>query len=92
MENQVTEEPKPMSELDKLWQEYLQACCEAGQLHFAFEQLDSQKHDLQKKLEATERRIKQISQKHRDLHVKTQMNSNPNKDEPSQPILDPKAH
>lgn len=54
-------------ELQSLYQEYLQKCCEVGQLRYNLDQLDSQKREMEKNLEVTERAVKGAAQKHREL-------------------------
>lgn len=54
-------------ELHSLYQEYLQKCCEVGQLRYNLDQLDSQKREMEKNLEVTERGVRNSAQKHREL-------------------------
>jgi uncharacterized membrane-anchored protein YhcB (DUF1043 family) len=56
-----------VTESQKLWQEYLQKCCEVGQIRHQLDQLDSQKREIEKNLDVTERSVKSVAQKHRDL-------------------------
>jgi len=59
-----------VDESQKLWQEYLQKCCEVGQLLHALEQLDGQRNDLEKNVEVTQRAVKSLAAKHRELTQK----------------------
>lgn len=52
-----------LDESQQLWQSYLQKCCEYGQLTHALEQIDSQKRDIEKKVEITMREVKSFSNK-----------------------------
>lgn len=54
-------------ELQKIYQEYLQKCCEVGQIMYNLDQLDGQRVELEKKLEVTERAARSAAHKHRDL-------------------------
>jgi predicted nuclease with TOPRIM domain len=65
MEKDVTSSLPPQSESDKLWQEYLQKCCEVGQLRDALKQLDSQKNQIEKNIEVTERAVSSVREKHK---------------------------
>jgi len=67
MEKPVTE----LTEAQKLWQEYLQKCCEVGQIMHTLEQLESQKREFEKNLEVTQRAVKSVANKHRELQQKT---------------------
>ncbi len=57
-------------ELTKIYQEYLQKCCEVGQIRFNLDQLDSQKREMEKNLEVTERAVKSAASRHRELQQK----------------------
>jgi hypothetical protein len=57
------EDPK----LIEVWQEYLQKCCEIGQIEYQLEQLDTQKKQIEKNLEVTQRQRNNAANKHRDL-------------------------
>jgi len=59
--------PATSDESQKLWQEYLQKCCEVGQLLHALDQLDSQKSELEKQVELAQRAAKSTANKHRQL-------------------------
>lgn len=64
------EVPKELKELDesqKTWQEFLQKCCEVGQLVNALDQLDGQKREIEKNLEVTQRAVKSAANKHKEL-------------------------
>lgn len=67
----MTEPVTEPTEAQKLWQEYLQRCCEVGQLMHTLEQLDSQKREFEKNLEVTQRAVKSAAAKHRELQQKT---------------------
>lgn len=54
-------------ELNVLWQEYLQKCCEVGQLEHTLEQIESQKTDFEQKLCVTKRAVKSAAAKHKLL-------------------------
>lgn len=54
------------TEAQKIWQEYLQKCCEVGQLFHAVDQLESQKAQIEKNLEVTQRAVKSLAAKHRE--------------------------
>lgn len=63
--------PKALSaeeqEANKLWQEYLQKCCEVGQILHTIDQIDSQKRQFEKNLEVTQRDIKSLAARHKEL-------------------------
>jgi hypothetical protein len=63
---EVEAKPVEQTEAQKIWQEYLQKCCEVGQLFHAVDQLESQKAQIEKNLEVTQRAVKSLAQKHRD--------------------------
>ena len=67
MEAEKPDAKEEFTESQKLWQEFLQKCCEAGQIRFQLDQLDGQKRDMEKTLETTERLAKSAAFKHRDL-------------------------
>lgn len=67
MEEAKTESKGEMEEAKKLWQEYLQKCCEDGQLTHQLEQLDSQRKEIEKNQDITRRLARSIAKKHRDL-------------------------
>jgi len=56
-----------VDESGKLWQEYLQRCCEVGQIEFQLEQIDSQRKEIEKNLEVTQRAVRSAAHKHREL-------------------------
>ena len=69
MEKEVTPIPESTSEVteaQKIWQEYLQKCCEVGQLDHALAQLDGQKRDIEKNLEVTKQKVKGLAHKHKE--------------------------
>lgn len=68
-------------ELDKVYQEFLQKCCEAGQLRYQITQIDGQKSDMEKQLEVTERSVKSSASKHRELQKAKFQKLNPPKAE-----------
>lgn len=69
---QETEQKTPIApdESQKVWGEYLQKCCEVGQLRHALAQLDGQTREIEKNLEVTERAVKSAAAKHRELQQK----------------------
>jgi septal ring factor EnvC (AmiA/AmiB activator) len=79
MEKEATpiETPAQIDEAQKLWQEYLQKCCEVGQLDHALTQLAGQQADIEKNLDVTKRAVKTLAHKHREhqqaLAAKVQM-------------------
>src|SRR5579871_358187 len=62
----VPEAPED-KELKEIYQEYLQKCCEVGQITYNLDQLHSQRLELEKTLDVTQRAVKNAAQKHRDL-------------------------
>lgn len=54
------------TEAQKTWQEYLQKCCEHGQLQHAMEELDGQRNALEKQIEITMRAVKSLATKHKE--------------------------
>lgn len=54
------------SEADKIWNEYLQKCCEVGQLLHALDGLDSQRRQIEKSVEVTQKAVKSLSAKHKE--------------------------
>lgn len=54
-------------ELQKIYQEFLQKCCEVGQIRYNLDQLNSQRLELEKTLELAERAAKSAANKHREL-------------------------
>jgi SMC interacting uncharacterized protein involved in chromosome segregation len=77
MEKEVSEIKTEVDEGQKIWQDYLQKCCEVGQLDHALAQLDSQKRDIEKNLEVTKQKVKGLAYKHKEyqktLSQKVQM-------------------
>jgi len=71
------------TELETLWREYLQKCCEVGQIRYQLDQLDGQKRSMEKQLEVTERAVVSVAAKHRDLLAKEKAKAAPS---------EPKAH
>jgi uncharacterized membrane-anchored protein YhcB (DUF1043 family) len=67
MEEPKTESKTETDQLHTLWQEYLQKCCEDGQLNHQLEQLESQRKEIQKNQEVTRRMVKSLASKHREL-------------------------
>ena len=65
-EKDVTPVP-PITEANKIWQEYLQKCCEVGQLMHTIDQLESQKLQFEKTLEVTQRAVKSLANKHKEI-------------------------
>jgi uncharacterized membrane-anchored protein YhcB (DUF1043 family) len=63
----ITEPATEVTEAQKLYQEYLQKCCEVGQIRHQLDQLDSQKREIEKTLEVTERKVSSVAQQHRDI-------------------------
>lgn len=51
----------------KLWQEYLQKCCEVGQLRYQRTQVEGQQREIDKHIELAERAVKSLAAKHRDI-------------------------
>jgi len=68
MEKDVTNTVE-QTEAQKIWQEYLQKCCEVGQLDHALSQLESQKLQIEKNLEVTKRAVKSLANKHKENKV-----------------------
>lgn len=68
----MSETPKveEASEANKVWQEYLQKCCEVGQLDHALDTLDSQRRVLEKNLEVTKSTVKKLGNKHKENQEK----------------------
>ena len=66
-EVQKEEGKEQLNEAQKLWQEYLQKCCEVGQLRHQLDQLSSQKLEIEKNLDVTERKVRSTAQKHNDI-------------------------
>lgn len=60
------------TEGQRLWQEYLQKCCEWGQLNHAMKTLESQQREVEKKVELAERDVKSAAHKHREFTSKQQ--------------------
>jgi len=67
------------SEENLLWQEYLQKCCEVGQLLHTLDQIDGQKSQFEKQLEVTQRAVKSAAEKHRQAKQKALDKANPQK-------------
>lgn len=65
-DTKATQTPED-KELQDLYQEYLQKCCEVGQLRYNLDQIEGQKRDMEKNLEVTERAVKGVAHKHREL-------------------------
>lgn len=61
-----------INEGQKLWQEYLQKCCEVGQLDHSLDQLESQRLQIEKMLDVTKRAAKSVSEKHKEWQMKDQ--------------------
>lgn len=65
-EKTVPEMPED-AKLKELYQLYLQKCCEVGQLRYNLDQLNSQRLEMEKTLEVTERETRKAAQDHREL-------------------------
>jgi len=65
MEKDVT--PTPTDKAQEAWQNYLQKCCELGQLDHALTQIESQRLEIEKKLDITKRQIKAAAQTHNEI-------------------------
>ena len=63
MEKEVTSTSE-IAEAQNEWQTYLQKCCEVGQLDHALDQLDSQRAEIEKKIDITKRQAKEAARKH----------------------------
>lgn len=57
-------------ELKKYYDEYLQKCCEVGQYIHNIDQLDSQKREMEKNLEVSQRSAKSAAHKHKEAQQK----------------------
>lgn len=55
------------TKLTEVYQEYLQKCCEVGQIEYQLDQLDSQRKEMEKNLDTTQRQRNKAAQTHRDL-------------------------
>ena len=60
--------PPDDPELKELYQSYLQKCCEVGQIEFQLSQLESQKRQMEKTLEVTQRAVRSVAHKHAEKH------------------------
>ncbi len=58
------------AEIEKLRQEYLQKCCEVGQLSHQLDTLHSQKLQLEKSLDVAKQGAKRAALKHDELRAK----------------------
>lgn len=71
MEKEVTEivDPKApeTSDTQKIWMDYLQKCCELGQLIHNLSLLESQQRIIEKNIEVTQREVKSLDSKHKQL-------------------------
>lgn len=56
-----------MDKTKVVWQEYLQKCCEYGQIQHALDQLESQRKEMEKKLDMTLSQAKKAAIQHREL-------------------------
>lgn len=56
-----------VTEATKVWQEYLQKCCEVGQLYHARSALDSQGLEIDKQLDVAQQAVKRLARKHHEL-------------------------
>lgn len=65
MEKDVT--PTPVDKAQEVWQIYLQKCCEVGQLDHALDSLDSQRAEIEKKIDITKRQAKDAALKHNEI-------------------------
>lgn len=74
------------TEDQKLWQDYLQKCCEVGQIGDQLEQLDGQRREMEKSLETTQRAVKSARQKHKEHRTKQLEMSKPKIKEPKNEV------
>lgn len=90
METEVTPiaTPATLTEAQKIWQEYLQKCCEVGQLMHSLDQIESQKAQIEKNLEVTQRAVKSLAAKHRENQAQG-LAPKPNL---APEVTEPKAH
>ena len=63
---QYVEGPKE-DNLKQIWQDFLQKCCEVGQLDKHIHDAENAVTDLQKKLEITKRQRNQLANKYNDV-------------------------
>lgn len=83
----MSDETTEKTELEKLWQDYLQKCCEVGQIEFQLHQLDSQKTQIEKNLEETKRKVRSVAQKHRELQGEVLKIMKPVDDKPEMGVV-----
>lgn len=62
-ETQKTETPKSAT----LWQEYLQKCCEVGQLDHHLHNIESTRLDLEKKREVAQTASRKLARQHDEM-------------------------
>jgi hypothetical protein len=85
---EIVPTPPPSPEQQKredLWNQYLLKCCEVGQMLYQLETFDSQRLDLQKKLEVVEKSRNKAARDH-DEYLKQndpKLNITPKKEEPA---------
>lgn len=77
-------------ELQKLYQDYLQKCCEVGQIEYQLEQLNSQRLEIEKNLDVTQRQRNKAANDHRDLQKVKYSKLKPAT--PPEPKLEMKSH
>lgn len=53
--------------IKEVWQDYLQKCCEVGQIDFQLAQIDSQKRQMEKNLDVAKRMARNAAKKHREI-------------------------
>lgn len=91
-EQVYSNEPLPEDkEMEKIYQDYLQKCCEVGQIRYNLEQLHGQQLELEKNLEVTERAVKSAAHKHRELQKQKFSKLKP-AEEPKLELNDKAAH
>ncbi len=74
---------------DQLWNEYLIKCCEVGQMLYQLETFDSQRLELEKKLEVTEKARNKAARDHDEYLKKNAPKMNITKPEPpKEPVLE----
>lgn len=66
-ETQVPAQSTEPNEAQKTWQEFLNLCCQEGQIQDALEQLDSQVKEIEKQLDVTQQARKKARNKHKEM-------------------------
>lgn len=56
--------------LKQLYQDYLQKCCEVGQIEYQLDQLESQRKEIEKNLDITQRQRNKAALDHKELQKK----------------------